>query len=218
MKEHWKTGVAFPSIEHSKHGYLARMGIVKQISGHPDIPGLRYFPDFISEDTAARLLERINQETWSTELKRRVQHYGYRYDYKARSISEKDRLGTLPTWLDQFTDQHLLCSVLSEQPDQVIANEYLPGQGISPHIDCIPCFGDTIASLSLANAAMMVFTDLSGRTEKLYLQPRSLLIMTDEARLKWRHAIPARKSDMVNNQRLPRGRRVSLTFRKVLLG
>ncbi|MEL7453329.1 MAG: alpha-ketoglutarate-dependent dioxygenase AlkB, partial [Pseudomonadota bacterium] len=79
----------------------------------------------------------------------------------------------------------------------------------------IPCFGDTIASLSLASAAMMVFTGPSGETGYLHLRPCSLLVLTEDARSKWRHAIPARKSDMMDGERKPRSRRVSLTFRKI---
>ncbi|MEO9969912.1 MAG: hypothetical protein ABJG15_08810 [Hyphomonadaceae bacterium] len=61
----------------------------------------------------------------------------------------------------------------------------------------------------------MVLTDPSGHREELYLQPRSLLILTGVARSKWRHAIPARKSDLPDGTRIPRERRISLTFRKI---
>lgn len=217
MREHWKIAAACRSTGRLKHGYLAKVDTARQIGDGQIISGLSYVPEFISKDTSSHLLERIDTETWSNELKRRVQHYGYRYDYKARSISTEDRLGPLPSWLDQFISRHLHSSNFTERPDQIIVNEYLPGQGISAHIDCVPCFGDTIASLSLASATIMVFTDLFGHKEELYLQPGSLLVLTRDARSKWRHAIPARKSDMVDGQRLQRQRRVSLTFRKVLL-
>lgn len=215
MKEHWKIAAAFRITERLKHGYSARVGIVKTAYGVPEIRGLSYFPDFISEDIANDLLDAIDGNTWSKELKRRVQHYGYRYDYKARAISLASYLGPLPFWLDEFVTRNLPSSILRERPDQVIVNEYLPGQGISAHIDCIPCFGDTIASLSLASAATMVFTGPSGENEHLRLEPSSLLVLRENARSKWRHAIPARKSDMVAGDRKPRSRRVSITFRKV---
>ena len=199
-----------------KHGYSERVDIAKYSHGAPEIPGLSYFPEFISEDTAIDLLEAIGNNTWSNELRRRVQHYGYQYDYKARSILPESYLGPLPIWLEEFIAEHLVNSVLSARPDQVIVNEYLPGQGISAHIDCVPCFDGTIASLSLASAAIMVFTGPSGEREELYLQPGSLLVLEGDARFKWRHAIPARKTDMVDDKRMSRTRRVSLTFRKVL--
>ena len=60
----------------------------------------------------------------------------------------------------------------------MIVNEYVAGQGISAHIDCIPCFGDKIISLSLGGAITMDFTrkDLK---HNLRLAPRSLLIFNE---------------------------------------
>lgn len=51
-----------------------------------DISGLSYIPDFISAQEQACLLSQIDQQPWLTDLKRRVQHYGYKYDYKARTV------------------------------------------------------------------------------------------------------------------------------------
>jgi alkylated DNA repair dioxygenase AlkB len=48
------------------------------------------------------------------------------------------------------------------------------------------------------------------------LEPGGLCVMTGPARFTWRHAIPARKTDPGPNGRVPRGRRVSATFRTVL--
>ena len=192
------------------------MSIVETSSGIPSINGLSYFPEFVSRRTAFGLMEAIDSNTWSDELKRRVQHYGFRYDYKARIVSRDSYLGPLPNWIDSFIEENLPRSILPERPDQVIVNEYIPGQGISAHIDCIPCFGGTIASLSLASSAYMEFFGSSGERESLYLKPRSLLVLQGDARSRWRHAIPARKSDLVDGMRIPRTRRVSMTFRKVL--
>jgi len=44
-----------------------------------------------------------------------------------------------------------------------------------------------------------------------------LIVFSDEARYKWRHEIPARKTDKVNGLEKIRSWRVSLTFRNVLL-
>ncbi len=102
-------------------------------------------------------------------------------------------------------------------PDQVIANEYLPGQGISAHIDCVPCFDDTIVSISLLSACEMVFRDVRGPAAcGVLLQPRSGVLLRDSGRYGWTHEIPARKSDIVNGVRTDRSRRFSLTFRKVI--
>jgi alkylated DNA repair dioxygenase AlkB len=108
--------------------------------------------------------------------------------------------------------------LFDETPDQIIVNEYQPGQGISAHIDCVPCFADTIASLSLGSSCVMDFThSKTGDKSSLLLEPRSLLVLTGDARYVWQHAIAGRKTDRHNGQIIQRARRVSLTFRKVIV-
>ena len=176
----------------------------------PDIPGLRYVPDFITPDKEQVLMEVINHQPWLNDLKRRVQHYGYKYDYKARTVTDDSYLGRLPEWLEPTTQK------LPFKPDQAIVNEYLPGQGISAHVDCVPCFGDMIASLTLVSGAVMQFTN-DNQKEEIYLEPCSLITLSGPARYEWTHAIPGRKSDKVNGFQVERHRRVSLTFRSVIL-
>ena len=47
----------------------------------PDISGLQYIPDFIARDEESALIANIDEQPWLNDLKRRVQHYGYKYDY-----------------------------------------------------------------------------------------------------------------------------------------
>lgn len=175
----------------------------------PDIPGLQYLSDFITAEEERALIKIIDQQPWLNDLKRRVQHYGDKYDYKARAVNKGAYLGPLPDWL------MLVAHKLLFKPDQAIVNEYQPGQGIAAHIDCIPCFDDTIASLSLGSGATMQFTNGSEKQE-VFLEPRSLIILSGPARYDWTHAIPARKSDVVDGFKIERGRRISLTFRSVI--
>lgn len=176
----------------------------------PQISGLQYLPDFISVDEEQALIETIDRQPWLSDLKRQVQHYGYKYDYKARTVTTDSYLGPLPDWLIP-TEQKL-----PFKPDQAIVNEYLPGQGISAHVDCVPCFADSIASLSLGSGAVMQFVKGQEKHD-LYLEPRSLITLSGPARYEWTHAIPARKSDVVDGFKIERGRRVSLTFRTMII-
>ena len=183
-----------------------------------DISGLRYIPDFISAQEQDFLLSQIDQQPWLNDLKRHVQHYGYKYDYKARAVGNDAYLGALPDWLSSLCkklhDDHISPST----PDQIIVNEYLPGQGISAHIDCVPCFADTIASLSLGSPCVMEFSNPKiGEKKSIVLEERSLIVLSGPARYEWQHAIPARKSDIINGIKTERTRRVSLTFRNVIL-
>lgn len=187
-----------------------------QLSFFPDEwpDGLTYLENYISEDEANRLVQEIDAAPWCTDLKRRVQHYGYRYDYKARQAQREDYLGPLPEVFQQLAQRLTDERHFQSLPDQVIVNEYEPGQGISAHIDCEPCFGATIASLSLLSACVMRFSSQAySRQMDLYLQPASLLVLNGDARHFWTHAIPARKTDVIEGQKHRRSRRLSLTFR-----
>jgi alkylated DNA repair dioxygenase AlkB len=181
------------------------------------IAGLSVLPEYVSEKMSQELLSSIDSQPWRHDLKRRAQHYGYRYDYKARQVSPDSYLGPLPDWGNQLAKQMVQERFFERAPDQIIVNEYLPGQGISSHVDCVPCFGPVVASLSLGSGCVMVF-DHPGEQRKveLYLPARSLLIMARVARYEWTHAIPARQSDAVNGRKIMRTRRVSLTFRAFL--
>ena len=164
----------------------------------PNIEGLTYTINYITAEQEQFLISQIDQQPWLSALKRRVQHYGYKYDYKARRITPDLKIDDIPQWL-QILDGF----------DQVIINEYTIGQGITPHIDCIPCFGDTICSLSLLEPCEMIL-ERGDVKHSIILEPRSLLTFQCEARYQWKHSIPQRKSNVKN-------RRVSITYRKVIL-
>lgn len=175
-----------------------------------EINGLQYIPDFISPEFEQAIVKDIDSCEWSTELKRRVQHYGYKYDYTRKSIDPSMKVQDLRPWMNSLFP----AEIFPEPPDQVILNEYEPGQGIFKHVDCPPCFKNTIASLSLLSACVMQFTSLrTGELVELVLEPRSLLVLAGESRYDWQHGIPARKSD----RSIPRSRRISATFRNVIL-
>ena len=176
--------------------------------------GLTYLENYISEDEADKLVQEIDAAPWRTDLKRRVQHYGYRYDYKARQARREDYLGPLPEPFQGLAERLTAAGHFQTVPDQVIVNEYKPGQGISAHIDCQPCFGETIASLSLLSACVMRFaSQTSSQQMELQLQPASLLVLKGEARHMCTHAISSRKTDVFEGQKYVRSRRISLTFR-----
>lgn len=180
------------------------------------IDGLTYLPAYVDREGEAALVHKIDDQHWLTDLKRRVQHYGWRYDYTARRVEEAARLGPLPGWLAPLCDRLVADGLFQHPPDQAIVNEYLPGQGIAPHVDAPSSFGPVVASLSLGSACVMTFESLDG-AERIpaLLMPRSLLVLSGEARLRWRHGIPARKSDRTPDGAVARGRRLSLTFRTV---
>ncbi len=195
---------------------MMQLDLLPEEEALPDIPGLSYVPDFIDAEEEQELLTSIDEEPWIHDLKRRVQHYGYRYDYTARALTPDSYLGPLPEWVNALSDRLARDNIFSKKPEQLIVNEYMPGQGISAHVDCVPCFGDTIAIISLASSVMMQF-DKGKERREYYLEPRSLAVISGSSRYDWTHAIPARKSDMVSGIKIPRERRLSLTFRTMIL-
>ncbi|HVU09774.1 MAG TPA: alpha-ketoglutarate-dependent dioxygenase AlkB [Phototrophicaceae bacterium] len=182
------------------------------------IAGLTLISNYLSADEQTQLLAIVDQGVWLTDLKRRVQHFGYVYNYKKRQLDPSMYLGALPDWAQSLAERLHADGFAPALPDQVIVNEYQPGQGIAPHVDCVPCFADTILSISLGSPCVMDYTPLKREAEvrHVLLQPGSLLIMRGEARYEWKHGIAARKRDLFEGQVIERQRRVSLTLRKVI--
>jgi alkylated DNA repair protein alkB family protein 8 len=107
------------------------------------------------------------------------------------------------------------------QINQMTLNHYEPGEGIGSHVDTVSAFGNGILSLSLQSGIVMEFRQhsLDEETPKrklVYLPPRSLCVMTGPARYDWEHMIVTRRTDTHQGKVLPRGVRVSLTFRTAL--
>ena len=189
------------------------------------VPGLTYVPDFLSDLEEAEIVKEIDRQEWSNELRRRVQHYGWRYDYKTGKVDQTMRIGTLPDWATNIAQRLVERSLMPMMPDQVIVNEYVREQGISRHIDSEPSFSDYIAMVSLLESWEMVFRKNEKHSKKkcnVMLEKRSVAIMTGPARYQWTHEIPSRKGEpgpkthKGTRPRILRGRRLSLTFRTVL--
>jgi alkylated DNA repair dioxygenase AlkB len=182
--------------------------------------GLTFVPDFVSaseEDELLEFLDDPRQASWSNDLARRVQHFGFRYNYKLRAVSAADRVPDAPPIIQALGERLVDLGYFTSQPDQIIVNEYQPGQGISPHIDRETCFGSSVASLSLGSDAVMDFRSPSAAGAVL-LRARSLVVLMDDARYSWQHSIAQRRNDEIAGLELTRRRRVSLTFRTVVLG
>ena len=144
--------------------------------------GAAIVPDFVTPAEEERILLRIGAAPWLTELSRRVQHYGYRYDY--RGASRPEPAAPFPRWAEVMADR-LREHFAGALPVQCIVNEYRPGQGIGMHADHRD-FGDVVASLSLAADWPMRFRPRSVRPyardglpgdEVVVLPRRSVLVL-----------------------------------------
>lgn len=218
---------------------------VSLIASDLNIPGLYLFHDFVSAKEEEELLQAVDNGPWKSLSKRRVQHHGYEFCYDTRNVDAKQHLGELPSFVSFILKR---VSSFPDIPpnlvlDQLTVNEYPSGVGLSPHIDTHSAFEGFIFSLSLAGPCIMEFrrytegswipkiastndmevenpnscSELSRKA--IYLPPRSMLLLSGEARYAWHHYIPHHKIDKVNETTIRRGsRRVSLTFRKVRRG
>ena len=187
--------------------------------------GVVYEP-LLPHEECQNLLADINKRSWMNDLKRRVQHYGWKYDYTSRSLSEDMRIGALPDFLSNVAMTLRERGWFDLAPDQVIVNEYRPGQGIAPHVDR-DCFGPTVATLSLGDAWPMEFAPANRDRARaaqanrarerieLVLEVGSILVLRGAARSSWTHGIAPRHADGRGGSRRPRGTRVSVTFRTV---
>ena len=193
----------------------------RTLGGVEGIQGLYYEPGFLTPEQQAQAILRVDaaQDEWRSDLSRRTQHYGWRYDYRARVITPDMYLGQLPDWLQEIADRLRGRMVhpdgtpmFDRAPEQVIVNEYVGAQGIRPHIDH-PGFGPAICTLSLLEDWEMDLSIRRNENRPALLEAGSCLTMTGPSRERWYHGIPVRQ-DEPGGQR--RGRRISLTFRTVL--
>jgi alkylated DNA repair dioxygenase AlkB len=173
------------------------------------IPGLRYLTEYLAPDDEESLRRAIDAEKWDTSWERRRQPYGGAYGGRSEPAPP------IPEWGKRVADR-LHAEGIGDRPfDQMLVNEYEPGQGIAMHRDYEP-YDRTVVSLSLLSGCLMEFRRVAdGRRTTLWLAPRSLLILSDEARYEWEHGIARRKHDVVDGVRTPRRRRLSVTFRIV---
>lgn len=141
-------------------------------------PGVIYFGDFLCREDEEAIAVRLDAGELSNTLKCRVQHFGYLYDYRARAVTADTYLGKLPEWLETLSEGLVTRGYFVDLPDQLIANEYFPGQGRSAHVDCVPCFDDTIISISLLSQSEMIFRERSSsRSLVVLLHPRSGILL-----------------------------------------
>ena len=195
-------------------------GAISHIEGLQEvkaIPGLKFLEQFLTPEKQAMCVQQVDAaiDQWRYDLSRRVQHYGWRYDYKARSITPDMHIGALPDWLDKLAQRlYDETGVFDRVPEQVIVNEYLPGQGIATHIDHRG-FGPTVCTISLLDDWEMDFSLNWKDKSPALLQRGSCVLLTGESRSKWQHGIALRKTELTENGRRNRKRRLSLTFRTV---
>ncbi len=179
--------------------------------------GLYYIPNYITDSEANEIINFLKQEEWkpvgTSKNSRKVLHYGYIYSYdRSGTKKTKDIPDSLKSLIEPERIKKLLdVDISSLDMNQLIVNEYLPGQGIADHIDHTKQFGDVIVCISLGSDVQIDFTG-EGRVISHLIAKNSLYIMKGKARYEYTHGIKPRKSD----NKIPRNTRFSLTYRTVI--
>ena len=168
-----------------------------------DLPnGLRYRPDFISREEQAALADGISGLEFSTfemrgiVARRRVAFFGRTYERGGAAAP-------LPPFLLPLRDKLAdWAGIDAGAFEMALVNEYRPGTPIGWHRDA-PQY-ETVAGISLLSSCRMKFRPYlrkPGRrrvgaqrrtsTHELVLEPRSVYLMTGQARNEYEHHIPA---------------------------
>ena len=175
-------------------------------------PGLILYRNFLSNSMENELLNEIDSQKWVVDYDRRLQYYGYRNELE-KPYDLVEFPIPMPPLIKQLSQEIVNRHILITQPDQVIINEYLPGQGIRPHKDR-NYFENQICGINLGSGCIMRFIKGADVVD-IEVPRRSLYVMQDEVRYKWKHAIPPRKKDIIDGNIQHRERRWSITYRKV---
>lgn len=207
------------------------------------IPGFEYYPSYVTAEESEKIMQILDNNEWIKEIRRRQQHYGYVY-YHTRhnlpTVQPSSQSQTDPHNLPLSQFDFLLERLRRDgifpnrqknpnedenSPTQILVNEYLENTRIASHVDNVKAFGDVIVGLSLLQPCYMTMRNSQDENQetRIYLAPRSLYVMRGEARYGWKHGItqmkhfvnPANLSEVTHRDE--NYRRVSLTFRKILI-
>lgn len=190
-----------------------------QVGEHP----VHYITDFITEEEESALLRKIATSPagkWRNLSNRRLQVWGGDLT-KSGTLIPQDLppfVTTFPNLLEKLRATGAFAATSQGTANHIILNEYLPGQGITPHQDG-PAYHPVVATLSLGSHTVMEYyryrpsntpnpaahtnaiPESSGRTIdptpvlRLFLEPRSLVITHGDLYTQHLHGISGVHSD-----------------------
>lgn len=197
-----------------------------------ELPGLLYHDDFITASAESSLLEGLQSHphAWKHLNNRTLQNWGGLPHIKGMIATP------LPAFLQPLCEQLVSAGIFTADiaPNHVLANHYLPGQGISAHVDG-PAYKPCAAIVSLQAPIVMNFYSKSALEQpgvaqdavpkaSLLLRRRSLVVLRGEVYTGFFHAIAERGEDVIDDRVLNcnpeergvlrREERLSLTVRR----
>ncbi|CAH2084380.1 unnamed protein product [Euphydryas editha] len=197
-------------------------------------PTAYYVTEFITPEEEKHILSNIYaapKPKWTQLSNRRLQNWGG-IPHNKGMIAEE-----IPKWLQTYLDKiHSLNLMNGNKPNHVLVNEYLPEQGILPHLDG-SLFYPTITTISVRSHTVLKFLQpVSNECFTLtpvfsfLLEPRSLLVLQDKLFNYYLHSIEEVSEDILDDSianlnmcsdkyvkgtSVARDTRISLTIRHV---
>ena len=224
----FKNNNVFTKRPLGKHRHIMNVLGSYRVKNAPDT--VYYIPNFITEDEETHILKMVYnapKPKWTCLRNRRLQDYG--------GIPHPNGLipEPIPSWLTTFMTRISDLRIFGDgTANHCLVNEYIPGQGIMPHLDG-PTFYPTVSTISCGSHTILEFADLndnSGRACDLLLERRSLVIVQKEMYTAHMHSISEIKEDVLTDRCvnvdncsvkyevgdvLKRDTRISLTIRYV---
>lgn len=197
-------------------------------------PTAYYVSEFITPDEEKYILSHIYaapKPKWTQLSNRRLQNWGG-IPHNKGMIAEE-----IPQWLQTYLDKiHKLNLMNGKRPNHVLVNEYLPEQGILPHLDG-SLFYPTITTISVGSHTVLKFSQPASNecaslkpVFSFLLEPRSLLVLQDKLFSYYLHSIEEVTEDLLDDSivnlhmcsdkyvkgaTVARDTRISLTIRHV---
>lgn len=157
--------------------------------------GFLYQPELISSPEEQALLSHIQElpfkdfEFYGYTGKRRVISFGWQYDFTGRQLRRADDMPNFLVSLQAVAAE--FATLEPEDLPHVLITEYDAGAGIGWHRDKA-VFGQVVGISLLAPCTLRLRRAVGKKWERvnLVLEPRSVYLLSGQARSVWEHSIP----------------------------
>ena len=192
-----------------------------------DIPGLYFSPEVITPEEEKVILNHIKRDRGHHVFQiHPAYEFGWKFLEREKGssgitpLTSSEYLGEFPDWLSNVWFNCIYRTNLPKEvnrenrPDHVLVNEYRIGEGCLAHTDDLNFWTDWVLGLSLESGCTIILRR-EGKTYPVYLPPRSIYVLTGDARYHYTHEIAFVTEDKIGGEIIPRGHRTSLTFRTI---
>lgn len=196
------------NIIKNNHIPHSKQNVIKNMHG---ITGLWYIKKYLSYEELNMIKKKLNNEIILEPItalsnSRRVAHYGKYYSCDRTGLKDAQ---PIPDFMNELVNSSRINNLvgfdlIDKLFEQVIINEYKPGQQISYHTDHTKLYGPVIACITVGQSVPIKF-ECGGIKKKINIEEGSMYIMTDESRYEWKYSL---RNNSIRNS-------YSLTYRTI---